>query len=293
MKTVNKRLVSIVILTWNRKSDLRTTLYKIRSVDYSPIETVVVDNASTDATDKMISDEFPEVKYIRLSKNGGIAGYNVGFRVACGEYVVALDSDSYPAVDAITKMVELFTKYPKAGAVAFDVRCAGSGAEKRKAADEVTGEIFGYHGAGVGFRKEVFHTAGYWYEPFFLYCNEMDHAIRMIKSGYGIIHSTCVKAFHKTSPAARASSAAAYYYTRNMLWLIWRHYPLGEMLSATAYLVYLAVAQSFLQRTTVYLRAVRDAFSNATKTLAEREPIEKSLMKNFRIPLHLVFTRWA
>ena len=296
MRDIDKqkgRLVSIVILTWNRKNDLRETLAKLEKVTYSPIEVIVVDNASTDGTQEMVSSEFRAVKYLRQDTNSGIAGYNVGFKAADGEFVVALDSDSYPAFDAITKMVALFDKNPGAGSVAFDVRAPQNGRPGNDAIKEVTSEVAGYHGAGVGFRKELFDKAGYWFEPFFLYFNEMDHALRILKAGYKIIHSTSVRAYHKSSPVQRGSSRASYYYVRNGLWLVWRHYPLLRMMSVTFYIIYLAVSETFYQRTPVYLAALRDAFKASSEIIAERKPLDKKLFQKVRLPLPLLFGRFA
>ena len=293
MNKLNNRLVSIVILTWNRKTDLRETLIKLREVTWPEIEIIVVDNASTDNTAEMISSEFPNVNYLMQPTNSGIAGYNVGFKAAGGEFVVALDSDSYPAFDAITNMVTLFDKNPEAGCVAFDVRAPQGGRQPTESVEEVTSEVAGYHGAGVGFRKKLFKKTGYWFEPFFLYFNEMDHALRILKAGYKIIHSTAVRAYHKSSPVQRTSSRASYFYVRNSLWLVWRHYPLQRMLIVTFYIIYLAVSETFYQRTPVYLAALRDAFKISGKIIAERKPMDKKLFLKVRLPLPLLFGRFA
>ena len=293
MEKYKGRLVSIVILTWNRKNDLRETLTKLREVTWPDIEIIVVDNGSTDGTAAMVSSEFPAVNYLMQSTNSGIAGYNVGFKAAAGEFVVALDSDSYPAFDAITKMVALFDKNRDAGCIAFDVRAPQNGRQLHEAVQEVTSEVAGYHGAGVGFRKELFKKAGYWFEPFFLYCNEMDHALSVLKAGYKIIHSTAVRAYHKSSPVQRGSSRASYFYVRNSLWLVWRHYPLRRMMMVTFYIIYLAVSETFYQRTLVYLAALRDAFTVSGKILAERRPMDEKLFLKVRLPLPLLFGRFA
>ncbi len=294
---MNKKtpLVSVVILTWNRFKDLRETLVKLRLNYYSPLEIIVVDNGSTDGTDKMVSSEFPDAIYLKQDKNRGIAGYNVGFAAAKGEYVVALDSDSYPARDAFTKMKEIFDEYPNAGAVAFDVLVPSEKSEKMEipvnGAGDGVHEVTGYHGAGVGFRKEVFSKVGYWYEPFFLYFNEMDHALRMLENGYSILRSPAVRAFHKTTAAARPSERSSYFYARNALWLIWRRYPFWPMLKSTLYFIYLATAESFYQRTFVFIKALRDAFMKSGKVLSERKPLKSGLFDKIRIPLPLVFSR--
>ena len=94
-------LVTINILSYNRKDELRITLQKVFEQDYKNIEVVVVDNASTDGAPEMVEQDFPQVKLIRLKKNIGIAGWNEGFKAAKGEYVLVLDDDSYPLNNSI------------------------------------------------------------------------------------------------------------------------------------------------------------------------------------------------
>src|SRR3990170_4629146 len=114
-------LVSVVILTWNRKDDLLETVAELKESTYAPIEIIVVDNGSNDGTQEEINEKFSEVNFIRLEKNVGIAGYNIGMKKARGEYVVLLDSDSFPDRKAIERMVAVFESDSQIGAVAFDV----------------------------------------------------------------------------------------------------------------------------------------------------------------------------
>ena len=290
---MDNHTVTVVILTWNRRDDLKETLYKLRASRYKNLEIIVVDNASTDGTDSMVLSDFPEVRYLPLDENRGIAGYNVGFKAASGDFVLVLDSDSYPAEDSIGRMVELFEKNRDVGAIAFDVHAADTDILSEENGGEQISDVAGYHGAATGFRREIFAVAGYWYEPFFLYFNEMDHALRILDAGYRIVHSTAIRAFHKSSPVSRPSERAPYFYTRNALWLIWRHYPLRQMFASTLYFIYLAVSETCFQRTTVYLKAVRDAFLSASAVLAQRRPVKRSVYDFARIPLPLVFTRRA
>ena len=69
-------LVTVNILSYNRKDDLRNTLTKVFEQDYKIIEVIVVDNASSDGSCEMVESEFPQVKLIRLKEIIGIAGWN-------------------------------------------------------------------------------------------------------------------------------------------------------------------------------------------------------------------------
>jgi rhamnopyranosyl-N-acetylglucosaminyl-diphospho-decaprenol beta-1,3/1,4-galactofuranosyltransferase len=67
-------LVAAVVLTYNRATLLRETLRSLE-VQTRPVdEIVVVDNASTDATEEMLAAEFPHVRHLRLPENAGPAG---------------------------------------------------------------------------------------------------------------------------------------------------------------------------------------------------------------------------
>jgi len=114
-------LVTINILSYNRIDELRHTLKKVYEQDYKNIEVIVVDNASSDGTLEMVKTQFPDVKLIKLGKNIGIAGWNKGFEVAKGEYVLVLDDDAYPAKDAIQLIVDDFGEFPNHGAIALKV----------------------------------------------------------------------------------------------------------------------------------------------------------------------------
>lgn len=284
--------VSMVILTWNRKDDLRFTLERLKGERHAPLEVIVVDNNSTDGTDAMMATDFPQFIYLPQNKNLGIAGYNIGFKAATGDYIVALDSDSYPARDAITRMMGIFERHPEAGIVAFDVHADVHGGEEGPAPEAEVREVYGYHGAGAGFRRIVFEKAGYWWEPLFLYFNEMDHALRAMREGFAILHSPAVRAYHKSSPVARPGERGAFFYTRNAFWIVWRHYPPREMCMATAYLVYNVFGETCWQGTAVYLRAMAAAFGGACAALRERRPLHPALFTRTRIPLTLVFTRF-
>ena len=67
-------LVTINILSYNRKDELRHTLTKVFEQDYKNIEVIIVDNASNDGSSQMVEKEFFGVNLIKLNKNIGIAG---------------------------------------------------------------------------------------------------------------------------------------------------------------------------------------------------------------------------
>ena len=88
---------SVVVVSFNTRDLLReclTNLYRQQDLSF---ETLVVDNASRDGSADMVAAEFPMVRLIRETVNLGFAAANnVAFPLACGRYVVLLNSDAFP-----------------------------------------------------------------------------------------------------------------------------------------------------------------------------------------------------
>src|SRR5947199_7579525 len=94
MTTAKSPLVSIVIISLNRKEYVLDCLASVRKLKYSELEIFYVDNGSTDGVVPAVRELFPEVNVIECGKNIGLAGArNVGQRHAKGEYILFLDSD--------------------------------------------------------------------------------------------------------------------------------------------------------------------------------------------------------
>lgn len=101
--------VSVVIVNWNAAELLRSCLDSLRIESASEeIETIVLDNASTDDSVKMIRRDYPEVSLIASDENLGFArGNNVAIRETRGEYVFLLNPDTIVQPGCIAKLVGL------------------------------------------------------------------------------------------------------------------------------------------------------------------------------------------
>ena len=86
-------LVSVVIPTYNRAQLVREAVDSVLAQSYRPLELIVVDDGSTDATGDSLALR-PEVR-VRRQPHTGMPGQarNAGVRLACGEYLAFLDSD--------------------------------------------------------------------------------------------------------------------------------------------------------------------------------------------------------
>ena len=187
----NNPLVTVNILSFNRKDELRITLTKVFEQDYKNIEVIVVDNASSDGTQEMVKNEFPEVKLIGLKENIGIAGWNKGFEAAKGEYVLVLDDDSYPGKGTIEGGVHLMSVESKAVVIGFTIYNTNFNLiENRQEYIESKGEIsepLGFIGCGALIRRRIFLDLEGFESAIFLYYNELEFSIRAKNNGYKIL----------------------------------------------------------------------------------------------------------
>ena len=116
-------LASVVICCYNNWPDLEMTIESALCQSYSPVEVIVVDNSSTDATSTEVPRRFGErLRYIRQSFRRTVGAYNTGFQASRGEYIQFVDGDDVLAPNKIAKQVEVFQADPGLDIVYGDVR---------------------------------------------------------------------------------------------------------------------------------------------------------------------------
>jgi GT2 family glycosyltransferase len=107
-------------VSWNARDDLRACLCSLRAGTAAPqsVETVVVDNASTDGSADLVEREFPEVRLIRLPENTGFSGgNNVALDGLTALYALLLNSDATVAPGALDALLDFADATPDAGLI--------------------------------------------------------------------------------------------------------------------------------------------------------------------------------
>lgn len=103
------QLVSAIITTHNRLDLLPRAIESVLSQSYQNIECIVVDDASTDDTQKYCSNR-SDIVYVRIEEEeskGGNYARNKGIAAAQGEVVAFLDDDDYWVKDKVEKQIKL------------------------------------------------------------------------------------------------------------------------------------------------------------------------------------------
>jgi hypothetical protein len=102
-------LVTIVIPCFNHGRWLSETIDSIEAQDYSAIETIVVDDASTDEHTVTWLDELERsgrATVVRMPVNGGPSrARNAGIELARGKYLLPVDADNLLLPTAVSQMV--------------------------------------------------------------------------------------------------------------------------------------------------------------------------------------------
>ncbi|HVA30815.1 MAG TPA: glycosyltransferase family 2 protein [Gaiellaceae bacterium] len=104
--------VSAVIVTFNALPWIEQALASVRDV-----ETVVVDNGSSDGTVAFVRERFPGVTVVEQENRGLASGWNAGVERTRGRYVLLLNSDAWLDPGALDALVAFADGHPEAGVV--------------------------------------------------------------------------------------------------------------------------------------------------------------------------------
>lgn len=106
----NERKVLAVVVTYNRKALLKECLAALLSQTYDRLEILVVDNASTDGTEKLMSQySQANIHYVNTGSNlGGAGGFQFGIKEGLktdANYLWLMDDDSIPTPSALQNLM--------------------------------------------------------------------------------------------------------------------------------------------------------------------------------------------
>ncbi|OQY58192.1 MAG: glycosyltransferase [Desulfobacteraceae bacterium 4572_88] len=276
-----KKKLSIVFLNYNRLEETRQTVSQLRELvaNRNDAEVIAVNNASDDGTGEYLQTQSDWLTLADLKHNSGIAGLNEGFRKAEGKYILVLDDDSHPC-DGVTldRMIACLDTRPDVGVVACRIEHPDGQPFRtwHLPKKDIPGPCMAFVGCGFAIRRELFGRIGWYPGHFFLYQNEMEVAIRVMREGYEIFYEPSCRVVHRESPAGRGNWRRVYFPTRNTVWIIRRYFPFRESLCMIASRLCMGLVRAIQFRELgCYLRAVRDAFGE----LIEPEILPRQLRR--------------
>jgi len=202
-------LVSLVVVAYNSGRDLATMLRSLAAQTYPRLETIVVDNHSTDGSIEALEPYWPQVRFLRRPRNGGFAdAVNAGVEHAQGAWVGVLNADLELEPDAVAAWVERALASPGAGAVAAKMMLAShprfinsignSIVRMAWGSDNFMGvldegqfdgveEVWGACFGAVLLSREALDRVGPLDPEYFLYYEDLDWCYRARLAGYRVV----------------------------------------------------------------------------------------------------------
>ncbi|NPV66092.1 MAG: glycosyltransferase family 2 protein [Anaerolineae bacterium] len=239
-------MVSVIVINWNGARHLPTCLDALRAQTYPRLEIIVADNASTDGSQALIREHYPEVRLVALPENRGFTGgNNAGIAASTGEIVILLNNDTEVAPTWVAALVDAFARHPQAGTAAskmllFDRRDTFHTAGDYYRVDGLPGNrgvwqkdtgqydreeyVFGACGGALAIRRQVLETIGLLDDDFFFSAEDVDFAWRAQLAGYRCIYVPRAVVYHQLA-ATGGDVTASYYNGRNFLYILAKDYP--------------------------------------------------------------------
>ena len=105
-------LVSVIVLNYNAGELLLNCIESIKKSAYKNLEIIVVDNISTDKSQRICKEKYPDIKLIQNDENFGYCeGNNIGIREAKGDYIIILNPDTIVESNWIEELISAYNKF--------------------------------------------------------------------------------------------------------------------------------------------------------------------------------------
>lgn len=214
---IKPRVEFILVAFHPEKRAFRELLLQLR-----PFHVIVVDNGGVGEV------EISKIEVLRNDTNLGYGGgANVGIRAAMekgAEWVVLLNQDVVLREKSVHTFVEKLTVSPAGVAGPFagtldSARWTTMLEKKKSGKMYISGSVMAIH-------REALEIVGNFYEPYFLYYEEVDLCMRAVQNGFSLTHLPVSGISHKESVSLGAGSFAhEYYLARNHMLFVQRCAP--------------------------------------------------------------------
>jgi hypothetical protein len=238
-------LVSVIVLNYNAGELLLNCIESIKKSAYKNLEIIVVDNISTDKSQKICKEKYPDIKLIQNDENFGYCeGNNIGIREAKGDYIIILNPDTIVESSWIEELISAYNKFgdglyqPKFFSLDEKLVLQSTGnmlhifgfgfaRDKGKISDEKMESIEKINyasGTCLFTSKAVLDKVGL-LDPFlFLYHDDLDLGWRAAQMGIDSFYVPKSIIYHAESYALKWSAKKFYWLERNRKYCLLIHY---------------------------------------------------------------------
>lgn len=223
--------LSIIIVNWNSAAYLRKCLASIyQHTRETSFELVVVDNASTEDCNDMLTHDFPDVRLIAAETNLGFArANNLGASATSGRILLFLNPDTEVSSDALSDMAVWLQAHPGSGAVGAPLlnsdgslqdSCVQSfptilnqildcallrryfpnstlwGTRSLYSSKDAAAKVDAISGACFMVRRAVFEAVGGFTESYFMYAEDLDLSYKIHRAGFEVVCLSSCEVLH-------------------------------------------------------------------------------------------------
>ncbi len=255
-------LFSVIILNWNGRHLLEECVASVLAQTFRDFETIVVDNGSTDGSVDFLQGKWGgKITVLTLPSNAGFAGgNNAGIRSASGQFVILLNNDTAVDPGWLAALHDAVRRHPEAGMFTPKIlnyyrrdEIDNTGhliypdglargrhrLEKDDGRFDEEGETLWPSGCAGVYRKEMLEDIGLLDETFFAYGEDVDLGLRARWAGWRCYYVPDAVVYHKYSATTGTySSAKAFLVERNRLWILFKNFPVREILVSPVYTGY-------------------------------------------------------
>jgi hypothetical protein len=191
---------------------------------YSNLEIIVVDQASKDNSVELLKKQFPNIKLIANKVNLGFTGgNNLGMLNSTGDYFFLLNNDTEVEPGFLEPLIDALEADPSAGAASPLIRFYSDKNKIQYAGGPpkidlirgrnswrgwmtdypgnyiTTESTTAAHGAAFLIKVKAAAEVGLLDDDFFIYFEELDWSLRIIKGGFTILFVPASEVYHKES----------------------------------------------------------------------------------------------
>ena len=299
-ENVKMDLTSIIILNYNGGKHLIECVESVFKTKDSPLEVILIDNNSTDKSQTVCKEKFPDIKLIQNDYNIGLSARNLGIEQSKGEYIVFLDSDTVVDTNWLNILLD---SYKKNGDGLYQPKLRE---KDRKNMINSAGNMINVFGLGFSRGKgeedkgqyEQFQTIGYTSgactfssietikkigkidEIFFAYHDDLDFGWRGWLLGIPSNYEPKSLVYHFGSPTLKWSEKKFFYLERNRWICLLTLYSIKTQIKIFPFLVMLEIGIFFYLLSKGYGKSKISSFISLIKLRKKIQEKRKEIEQN-------------
>lgn len=299
--------ITVAIVNYNSGPYLARCLAALEGQTFGSFTVIVVDNASSDESRKVLENMPAGWRAVPMAQNIGFAAANNrAFALAQSPWIATLNPDAFAEPDWLEQLMRATRRYPEAtafGSLQIDAnhpdRIDGAGDAYSAAGlpwrggfgrplsgNSAEGEVISPCAAAALYHRETLLAAGGFDEDFFCYCEDLDLGLRMrLNAQHAIQLANAVVRHVGGGSGGGQSEFARYHGIRNRLWVFvkdmppgvfWPMLPVHLLMTAV-----LAVRSAIKGEFRIFARAMRSALAGLPRAIAKRREIQRARRGSF------------